>query len=510
MKKSLCFIFSLTLTIFCCFLLLGCNKQQYEITIAQTQNGTIYTNRTKANAGDKIEITILPDQGYVLKIGSLKINNTAIENYEFVMPESNVVISAEFELVSVTYSINYHTNQWTTHPNPLTSNFETEIVLQDATRPGYHFEGWYSDENLTNKVTKIEQNTAQDQNLYPKFKQIFVLNISTNYTNIKDLTEYGNTLETLVVPSEIDGNAITTFAIQKPCPNVKTLTIEDGVSSIVAYQTLWGSEKLETVNLPKSINVSPYNSTLFKNCTNLTTINLDPENTNIYQKDGVIYKSTSGTHYQTGYYEYVYMLCYPNGKTNSLFTIPEEVTHLNEFGKAKFSSVVIPKNVVAGHCPNPFAECESLTQISVDQQSTNYISYQNCLYQITDNVSTIGRCTLVFAKSTTKTLDLTQNVVWNNKQYSVTNVFETAFNQSKNLEKFVVDFDIIDVEIFENVPTVKMLSTKQKPNPTTWSEQDRYADVLACNNIYWYSEQSPTQSGNYWHYNSQNIIVFWN
>ena len=32
------------------------------------------------------------------------------------------------------------------------------------------------------------------------------------------------------------------------------LTIEDGVSSIVAYQTLWGSEKLETVGYMKELN----------------------------------------------------------------------------------------------------------------------------------------------------------------------------------------------------------------------------------------------------------------
>ena len=505
MKKILNYTFVLAIICLSCCLFIGCNKQ-YDITIAQTQNGTIYTNRAKANVGDKIIISVFADDGYILQPGSLKINDKTIDGFEFEMPENNVVVSAKF--VPAEFSVDYHTNQWTTHQNPLSINSQSEIVLQNATRPGYHFEGWYSDENLTTKITKIEKGTKNNISVYPKFNQIFVVNVGASYVNISDLTEYGNTLENLIVPSEIDGNKITTFSIQKPCPNVKTLTIEDGVSSIVAYLTLWGSEKLETVNLPKSINVSPYNSPLFKNCTSLTTINLDPQNQNIYQKDGVIYKYTSGTHYQIGHYEHVYVLCYPNGKTNSSFVIPDEVTHLNDFGKAKFSSVVISKNVISCLSQNPFAECENLTQISVDSNNSTYVANQNNLYQITDNNSTIGRCTLIFSVSTTKTLDLTKNFVANGKEYRITDVFETAFNQS-SVEKFIVNFELIDVDIFEKSPNVKMLSTCEKPTPKNWSEQDRYADVLSCNNIYWYNETTPTQSGNYWHYDAQNNAVLW-
>ena len=203
------------------------------------------------------------------------------------------------------------------------------------------------------------------------------------------------------------------------------------------------------------------------------------------------------------------MCCYPNGKTNSSFVIPDEVTHLLDFGKAKFSSVTLSKNLISCISDNPFAECENITQISVNSNNTNYVVNQNNLYKITDNISTVRKCTLIFSASTAKTIDLTQTFVVNGQQYSVTNIFETAFNQT-SAERFVITVAVIDVDVFKNCPSLKMFSTQEKPNPTSWSDQDRYADVLACNNIYWYSETKPTQTGNYWHYDTQNNIVLWN
>ena len=507
MKKILNFAIVCAFFICCSVLFYGCFSKQYSITISSTENGEVYTQQAKANAGEKIKVFVYASDGYVLKQDTLKANDTLIENFEFEMPECDVVISAQF--VPAQHSINYNTDEWTTHSNPLTFDLTTEIVLTDATKPGYHFDGWYTTSDFSSKITKI--NTDNNNfNIYPKFKQIFVYSIYNNKAQIKDLTDYGDTLADLYIPSKIDGYDVSVVSVQRACQNIKTLTIEDGVEDINPYLSFWGSEKLTTVNLPKSIGIWGYpSSPLFKNCTSLTTINLDPQNPNIYQKDGVIYKFTSGTHYEVGYYEYVYMCCYPNGKTDSSFVIPDEVTHLLDFGKAKFSSVTLSKNLISCISENPFAECENLTQISVNSSNTAYVANQNNLYKITDTISTIRRCTLIFSASKSKILDLSQTFAVNGQQYRVTDVFETALNQA-SIEKFIVDFDVIDVDIFKNCPNIKMLSTKQKPNPTTWSEQDRYADVLACNNIYWYSETKPSTSGNYWYYNSNNNIVLWN
>ena len=37
------------------------------------------------------------------------------------------------------------------------------------TKEGYTFEGWYSDKELTNKVTELDRQTMQDITLYAKY-----------------------------------------------------------------------------------------------------------------------------------------------------------------------------------------------------------------------------------------------------------------------------------------------------------------------------------------------------
>ena len=300
MKKILNFTIICAFFICCSFLFFACSTK-YSITISDTQNGEIFTQQSKAEAGEKIKVIVYASDGYILKEGSLKANDNLIENYEFEMPECDVVISAEF--IRLSYPINYNTDEWTTHSNPLNFDGSTEIVLTDATKAGYDFDGWYTGSDFKTKITKITiDNNSENVSIFPKFKQIFVYEIYNNKASIKNLTPYGDTLANLYIPSKIDGYDVSVVSIQRPCPNIETLTIEDGVLDINPYLSFWGSEKLTTVNLPKSIGIFGYpSSPLFKNCTSLTTINLDPENKNIYQKGGVIYKFTSGTHYEVGY-----------------------------------------------------------------------------------------------------------------------------------------------------------------------------------------------------------------
>jgi hypothetical protein len=68
--------------------------------------------------GDTVHITISPAQSYQLKSGGLtvtKLSGTVVvsgsgTNYTFVMPDSNVTVSAVFELAGVTYTINRNTS----------------------------------------------------------------------------------------------------------------------------------------------------------------------------------------------------------------------------------------------------------------------------------------------------------------------------------------------------------------------------------------------------------------
>lgn len=69
----------------------------YGITIAPMENGTVTADKTVAEEGDVITLTVTPDGGYHLKDGSLMANDITVTNDTFIMPASSVTVTALFE-----------------------------------------------------------------------------------------------------------------------------------------------------------------------------------------------------------------------------------------------------------------------------------------------------------------------------------------------------------------------------------------------------------------------------
>ncbi|NMB33467.1 MAG: cellulase family glycosylhydrolase, partial [Clostridium sp.] len=73
----------------------------YAITVEECSNGTIVANSESAKANEIVELTITPDSGYRLKAGTLKYNDgiedVKINKTSFIMPDTDITISAEFE-----------------------------------------------------------------------------------------------------------------------------------------------------------------------------------------------------------------------------------------------------------------------------------------------------------------------------------------------------------------------------------------------------------------------------
>lgn len=81
----------------------------YTITVKAPKGGTITPNRTKANAGDEIIVTVTPDSGYQMVADSLTYTlavaggeTVKITNNRFNMPEGNVSISCQWETAATT------------------------------------------------------------------------------------------------------------------------------------------------------------------------------------------------------------------------------------------------------------------------------------------------------------------------------------------------------------------------------------------------------------------------
>lgn len=87
----------------------GSTKPSYTVTIERPENGSIVVNNSSAKAGEKVSITLTPDEGFVLdSLTILDKNGNAIEvmdngdgTYTFEMPAGKIFIQAEFVQESV-------------------------------------------------------------------------------------------------------------------------------------------------------------------------------------------------------------------------------------------------------------------------------------------------------------------------------------------------------------------------------------------------------------------------
>ena len=81
----------------------------HAVTIASgITGGTVTADKTRADAGETVTVTVAPATGMRLVPGSLRYNDTAITGtapYTFTMPDASVVITAEFEPVNALESI---------------------------------------------------------------------------------------------------------------------------------------------------------------------------------------------------------------------------------------------------------------------------------------------------------------------------------------------------------------------------------------------------------------------
>lgn len=117
-------------------------------TIAVSPNiehGTVTTDKTSANMGETITVTVTPDEGYQLKslfytedAGSVTVERH-IQGNQFTMPAQDVILVAEFELVS--YAINIPpTENGTVTANPTQANMGETVTLTVTPNDGYELQ----------------------------------------------------------------------------------------------------------------------------------------------------------------------------------------------------------------------------------------------------------------------------------------------------------------------------------------------------------------------------------
>ena len=146
----------------------------YSVTVAEgIEHGTISASETSAEKGTEIKLTATPDEGYELEAYSVKDsdeNEITVTDGAFVMPKSNVTVSATFKLIdsgkpdpekpNITVTLNEGGET-----TALTLNEDGKITKPtDPAKDGYAFAGWYDGDtafDFESVVTKSITLTAK-------------------------------------------------------------------------------------------------------------------------------------------------------------------------------------------------------------------------------------------------------------------------------------------------------------------------------------------------------------
>ncbi len=138
----------------------------YNITY-HVPNGATHENADTYSIINDISFTSATLTGY--SFGGWYLDDQYIQRiYSTNAYLRNLDLYAKFTII--TYSIIYHMgeNETNSNSNPESYTVENSITLEPATKPGYNFVGWYTDDQYKNIISSISSRTGL-LNLYPKF-----------------------------------------------------------------------------------------------------------------------------------------------------------------------------------------------------------------------------------------------------------------------------------------------------------------------------------------------------
>lgn len=237
-------------------------------------------------------------------------------------------------------------------------------------------------------MTGAEEGTKYGDYLYYK--------INSDNTAVT-ITACDEAVTEVEIPAEIDGLPVTSIGDSafSGCKSLTDITIPDSVITI-GEGAFFLCEKLTGITIPES--VTSIGNSAFSYCESLTSINVNENNKNYCSVDGILFNKDKTA-----------LIQYPQGKTDTLYTIPDGVTNIGygAFHSCKsLTSITIPEGVTSID-KWAFYRCSGLTGMTIPDSVTTIddsaFEYCSSLTDITipDNVTAIGIRTFFHCKSLT-------------------------------------------------------------------------------------------------------------
>lgn len=223
----------------------------------------------------------------------------------------------------------------------------------------------------------------------PLTDRAYVTSGDYTYTLLEDggarIIDYTGDAEALTVPAELDGHLVCQIGDRafSACFSLTSVTLPKGLTAI-GEDAFQRCESLASIALPEGLtaigdnaffscgltsialpdSLTSMGANPFLGCSSLTAIDISPDHPVFAQADGVLYEKASGT-----------LVCYPAGKADSSFAVPEGTLSIGD---------------------DAFAGCFSLTAVAMPEGLTSIGegAFVGCFFLRTialpDSLMTIG------------------------------------------------------------------------------------------------------------------------
>ena len=184
-----------------------------------------------------------------------------------------------------------------------------------------------------------------------------------------EITKYNGKGGNVVIPSSIEGKKVTSIGEDAfgGCDSFTNITIPNSITSIGDY-AFYECIKLASITIPYSVNYIGYCA--FEFCTNLIRINVETGNEKYSSENGILYN-----------HDKTKLICYPAGKKETSFSIPNNVTSIGDtfYDCIQLTNITIP-NSVNIICVGAFQCDHNISIIDVESGNENYSSENGVLY----------------------------------------------------------------------------------------------------------------------------------
>ena len=282
-----------------CGELIAMDYVEYSITFVTYTEDQIDNITAKFSTSITEPMNILQKQGYDFDGWYVHNGNNKYKFTFSTMPLNGATLHAEW--VPHNYRINYFLN-YGENDNNNPSSFTVlneDITLEEPSKPNSIFEGWYLDEEFTQRVEVLSMPQYKDINLYAKYIDCYLVEDGI----ITGLTEYGKTLNKLTIPETIDGVRITKISDYAFESNIKLeeITFSNSLHEIGKYAFI-SCTALKQIDLPSNITV--IGKYAFSNCCNVEVINYSSMVTNI---ENVFYETGANKEVVVNFGEILYV-----------------------------------------------------------------------------------------------------------------------------------------------------------------------------------------------------------